>query len=96
MISFGSATTTLKCRLLLQQPLERQGRLQFPVDEDGQSRRLEVRRPGQQLLLVGVGRESGDLVDVGLHRDLLAEDAHALVALQQAPAQRALRLEARR
>ena len=84
----------LEVQLLLQQPLERQGRLQFPVDEDGQPRRLEVRRPGEQLRLVGVGGQPGDLVDVGLHRDLLAEDAHPLVALQQAPPQRALRLEA--
>ena len=62
------------------------------MGEQGQAGRGEVGRPGEQLLAIGMRGEAADLVDMGLHRDLLAEDAHAFVALQQPPTKSALRL----
>ncbi len=47
----------------------------------------------QQRRLVGVRREPAERMDRGAYRDLLAEDAHAARAVDQAPAERALRLE---
>ena len=54
----------------------------------------EVGGPGQQMVPVRVGAEALEVLQMGLDGDLLAEELHALRALQQGAAQGSLPLVA--
>ena len=85
----------LPAELLLQEFGECLCGKQFPMHHEGVRRDPgETSGPAQQRFLVGMRREAVHAVDRGTYRDVLAENAYPLSALDQATAKCPLRLEA--
>jgi hypothetical protein len=64
----------------------------FSVSEE-RARRARVRMPFQQRGLVGVGRESVDRVDLGSHRQIIPQNTHRVLTVDDLPRQRSLLLK---
>src|SRR5688572_19797671 len=90
-VGYGDAVEALVDQALGQR--QRLGLL--PVDEEQAVERGAARvDEAQEIRLVGVARERGDVDDLRLDRNIEAEDPHLRAVLEEPPAQRVTRLEA--